>query len=48
MVLRDFLKARENTRAAGECILALSESRATSQAHGSRNPAQENHLVIVL
>ena len=27
---------------------ALAESLATSQAHGSSNPAQENHLVIVL
>ena len=41
-------KARENTRTVGECIFALSESRATSQVHGSRNPAQENHLVLVL
>ena len=28
-----------NTRAVGECILKLSESRATSQVHGSRYPA---------
>jgi hypothetical protein len=30
---------RKNTRAAGECIFTLSESRATSQVHGSRYPA---------
>jgi hypothetical protein len=30
---------RKNTQAAGECIFTLSESRATSQVHGSRYPA---------
>ena len=45
-MLRDFRRARTNTRAACECIFALSGCRATSQVHGSRNPAQENHLVI--
>ena len=29
------LGKRKNTRAAGECIFTLSESRATSQVHGS-------------
>ena len=31
----------KNTRAAGECIFTLSESRATSQVHGSRYPARK-------
>jgi hypothetical protein len=39
---------REKTRAVGECIFTLSESRATSQVHGLCYPARENHLVIVL
>ena len=32
---------RKNTRAAGEYIFMLSESRATSQVHGSRYPARK-------
>ena len=31
----------EKTRAAGECIFTLSESRATFQVHGSRYPARK-------
>jgi hypothetical protein len=36
---RETFGKRKNTRAAGECIFPLSESRATSQVHGSRYPA---------
>jgi hypothetical protein len=36
---RETFGKRKNTRAAGECIFTLSESRATSQVHGSRYPA---------
>ena len=32
---------RKNTRAAGECIFTLFESRATTQVHGSRYPARK-------
>jgi hypothetical protein len=39
MVFRAGLRDPCNTRAAGECIFTLSESRATSQVHGSRYPA---------
>jgi hypothetical protein len=38
-VSRDFWIKRKNTRAAGRCIFTLSESRATSQVHGSCYPA---------
>ena len=31
----------EKTQAAGKCIFTLSESRATSQVHGSRYPARK-------
>ena len=31
---RETFEKRKNTRAAGECIFTLSESRATSQMHG--------------
>ena len=33
---RETFGKRKNTRAAGECIFTFSESRATSQVHGSR------------
>ena len=36
---RETLGKRKNTRGAGESIFTLSESRATSQVHGSRHPA---------
>jgi hypothetical protein len=36
---RETFGKRKNTRAAGECIFTLSESRATSQVHGSRYTA---------
>jgi hypothetical protein len=36
---RETFGKRKNTRAAGECIFMLSESRATSQVHESRYPA---------
>jgi hypothetical protein len=36
---RETFGKRNNPRAAGECIFTLSESRATSQVHGSRYPA---------
>jgi hypothetical protein len=36
---RETFGKRKITRAAGECIFTLSESRATSQVHGTRYPA---------
>jgi hypothetical protein len=36
---RETFGKRKNTRAAGECIFTLSESRAASQVHGSRYSA---------
>jgi hypothetical protein len=36
---RETFRKRKNTRAVGECIFTLFESRATSQVYRSRYPA---------
>jgi hypothetical protein len=46
--LRDPCCTRDVARLSESVKVTLSESRATSQVHGSCYPARENHLVIVL